>query len=31
MYGKLKDHLQTELEEIKNAGLYKSERVIVNP
>lgn len=31
MYSKLKDHLQSELEELKNAGLYKSERIIVNP
>ncbi|MEN8810837.1 MAG: glycine C-acetyltransferase, partial [Flavobacteriales bacterium] len=31
MYGKLKNHLQTELEQIKNTGLYKAERVIVNP
>ena len=28
MYGNLKSHLENELEEIKNAGLYKSERVI---
>ncbi|MBL4663512.1 MAG: glycine C-acetyltransferase [Flavobacteriaceae bacterium] len=28
MYGKIKQHLQQELEEIKNAGLYKKERVI---
>lgn len=30
MYGNLKNHLQTELEEIKKAGLYKSERIILN-
>ena len=28
MYGKIKEHLQQELAEIKAAGLYKSERVI---
>lgn len=28
MYGKLQEHLQKELEEIKNAGLFKSERII---
>lgn len=31
MYGNLKQHLQTELNEIKNAGLYKSERIITTP
>jgi len=31
MYGKLKTHLQNEIKEIKEAGLYKSERVITNP
>ncbi len=31
MYGKIKDHLQNELAEIRNAGLYKNERVIVSP
>ena len=31
MYGKIKKHLQTELEEIKKAGLYKAERVITTP
>ena len=30
MYGKLKDHLQQELKEIKSAGLFKSERVITS-
>ncbi len=28
MYGTIKDHLQNELQEIKKAGLYKSERII---
>jgi glycine C-acetyltransferase len=28
MYGKIKDHLQKELESIKEAGLYKNERII---
>jgi glycine C-acetyltransferase len=31
MYGKIKDHLQKELTDIKEAGLYKSERIIVSP
>lgn len=31
MYGKIKQHLQHELEEIKNAGLYKKERIITTP
>lgn len=31
MYGKLQQQLQTELAEIKAAGLYKNERIIVNP
>ena len=30
MYGAIKDHLQQEIEEIKEAGLYKSERVITS-
>lgn len=30
MYGKIKDHLQKELQEIKEAGLYKSERIITS-
>ncbi len=30
MYGKIKDHLQTELEAIENAGLYKKERIITS-
>ncbi len=31
MYGKIKQHLQTELQEIKDAGLYKKERIITSP
>ncbi|MDC8005232.1 glycine C-acetyltransferase [Aureisphaera galaxeae] len=31
MYGKIKDHLQKELQEIKDAGLYKKERIITSP
>ncbi len=31
MYGKIKQHLQNELAEIKAAGLYKTERVIESP
>lgn len=31
MYGNFKDHIQNELKEIKNAGLYKIERIIVSP
>lgn len=30
MYGKIKDHLQAELEAIEKAGLYKKERVITS-
>ncbi len=30
MYGKIKDHLQKELLEIREAGLYKSERIIAS-
>jgi len=30
MYGKIKEYLQNELSDIKNAGLYKSERIIVS-
>src|SRR5690606_9606239 len=30
MYGKIKDHLKTELESIKDAGLYKNERIITS-
>ena len=31
MYGKFKQHLEKELQDIKDAGLYKNERVIVSP
>ncbi|MGY8926502.1 MAG: glycine C-acetyltransferase [Flavobacteriales bacterium] len=31
MYGKLKDHLQSELEAIDAAGIYKRERIITSP
>ncbi len=31
MYGKIKEHLQTELKNIEEAGLYKNERIIVTP
>lgn len=31
MYGKIKEHLQAELEQIKEDGLYKSERIITSP
>ncbi|MBD2756800.1 glycine C-acetyltransferase [Spirosoma validum] len=31
MYGTIKDQLQQELNSIKEAGLYKSERIIVSP
>ena len=31
MYGKMKEHLRNELSEIKKAGLYKDERLIVSP
>lgn len=31
MYGKLQQHLQNELKEIKEAGLYKEERLIEGP
>ena len=31
MYGKLKNQLQTELQNIKDSGLYKEERIIVTP
>ena len=30
MYGKLQNHLQNELQEIKNSGLYKEERIITS-
>lgn len=31
MYGKLKDHLQSELKAIDEAGIYKRERIITTP
>lgn len=31
MYGKIKEHLQQELETIKEDGLYKEERIITSP
>jgi len=31
MYGKMKDSLKAELENIRNAGLYKDERLILSP
>ncbi|MBI9038176.1 MAG: glycine C-acetyltransferase [Bacteroidales bacterium] len=31
MYGKMKNHLQKEIAGIKEAGLYKEERIIVSP
>ena len=31
MYGKVKDHLQKELADIKDNGLYKKERIITSP
>ncbi len=31
MYGKIKDHLQAELQEIEKAGLFKKERIITSP
>jgi glycine C-acetyltransferase len=31
MYGKIKDYLQEELSNIKEAGLFKDERIIVSP
>ena len=31
MYGKIKDTLKKEIQEIKEAGLYKSERIITSP
>jgi glycine C-acetyltransferase len=31
MYGKVKEHLQQELASIKEAGLYKTERIITSP
>lgn len=31
MYGKIKEHLQQEIDTIKEAGLYKTERIITSP
>lgn len=31
MYGKIKEHLKKELDAIRQAGLYKEERIIVSP
>jgi len=31
MYGKIKEELQAELQQIKDAGLYKDERIITSP
>ena len=31
MYGKIKDHLIQEIKDIRDAGLYKDERIIVSP
>ncbi len=31
MYGKIKEHLQKEISEIREAGLYKDERIITSP
>ena len=31
MYGKIKEYLQQELAAIKEAGLYKTERIIESP
>lgn len=31
MYGKIKDHLAKEINDIREAGLYKAERIIVSP
>lgn len=31
MYGKLKEHLQQEIKEIREAGLFKEERIITSP
>jgi glycine C-acetyltransferase len=31
MYGKIRQHLQQELQDIKDAGLYKEERIITSP
>ena len=31
MYSKMKDHLQSELQSIEEAGIYKRERIITSP
>ena len=31
MYGKFQSHLTKELQDIKDAGLYKNERIITTP
>ncbi|MFO7935643.1 MAG: glycine C-acetyltransferase [Bacteroidales bacterium] len=31
MYGRIKEHLQKELDQIREAGLFKSERIITSP
>ena len=31
MFGAMKDHIANEIEQIKEAGLYKSERIITSP
>lgn len=31
MYGAIKEHLESEIEDIKNNGLFKSERIITSP
>ncbi|MGB0973842.1 MAG: glycine C-acetyltransferase [Flavobacteriaceae bacterium] len=31
MYGKIKDHLKQEIQDIKDSGLYKKERIITTP
>jgi glycine C-acetyltransferase len=31
MYGKIKEHLQAEIQEIRDNGLYKKERIITSP
>ena len=31
MYSKMKDHLQSELKSIEEAGIYKRERIITTP
>ena len=31
MYGKIKEHLAQEIQEIKDNGLYKRERIITSP